>query len=86
MPRTLILPLHQHVGEPAEPVVSVGERVLRGQMVAQADNYVCAPVHASTSGTVVAIEDRQVPHPSGLAAPCIVIESDGDDRAAPQWR
>lgn len=83
LPRTLILPLHQHVGEPAEPVVSVGERVLRGQMVAQADNYVCAPVHASTSGTVVAIEDRQVPHPSGLAAPCIVIESDGDDRAAP---
>lgn len=83
LPRTLILPLHQHVGEPAEPVVSLGETVLRGQLVARAENYVCAPIHASTSGTVVAIEDRPVPHPSGLSAPCIVIESDGEDRVAP---
>ena len=83
LPRTLVLPLHQHIGEPAEPVVAVGDTVLRGQPVARADNYVCAPVHASSSGTVVAIEDRPVPHPSGLSAPCIVIETDGEDRWAP---
>ncbi|HKJ76427.1 MAG TPA: electron transport complex subunit RsxC, partial [Gammaproteobacteria bacterium] len=56
VPATLVLPLHQHIGEPAEPVVEVGEKVYKGQPVAHAEGYVSAPVHASSSGTVVGIE------------------------------
>lgn len=76
----LILPLNQHIGVPATPVVEVGDRVLKGQLVADAQGIFSACLHASTSGTVVAIEDRPIAHPSGLSAPCIVIASDGEDR------
>jgi electron transport complex protein RnfC len=79
VPRRLVLPLSQHVGQPAEPVVSPGERVLKGQPIARPNGYVGAKVHASSSGTVVEISDYPVPHPSGLSAPCIVIETDGLD-------
>src|SRR6056297_1897381 len=72
VPPVLVFPLHQHIGEPAVPVVEVGERVLAGQLIARAGDYVSAPVHASTSGRVAAIEKRPVPHPSGLHAECIV--------------
>ena len=78
-PKILILPLQQHIGAPANPVVKVGDRVLKGQVIAEPRGYVCAPVHASSSGTVIAIEDRPVPHPSGLSAPCVVIETDGQE-------
>jgi electron transport complex protein RnfC len=81
VPAQLVIPLQQHIGTPAKPLVAVGDKVLKGQMVAQPEGYVSAPVHASSSGTVVAIEERAVPHPSGLAALCIVIETDGAD----QW-
>ncbi len=86
VPPVLVLPLQQHIGNPAVPVVEVGQRVARGQMLARADEYVSAPVHAPSSGTVAAIEERPVPHPSGLAAPCIVIETDGEDRPHPDCR
>lgn len=79
IPERLTLPLHQHIGEPAEPLVQVGDRVLKGQMIARANGFVSAPVHAPTSGTVVDIGERPIPHPSKLAAMCIVIESDGED-------
>jgi len=80
LPRKLYLPLHQHIGEPAEVMVAPGDRVLKGQMVARANAYVSAPLHASSSGTVIAIEDCVVPHASGLSAACIVIETDDEDR------
>lgn len=80
LPATIVLPLQQHIGSPAEPVVKVGDTVRKGQLVARASDYVSAPLHASTSGTVTAIEERQVPHPSGLPSQCIVIASDGEDR------
>ncbi|MDZ7663532.1 electron transport complex subunit RsxC [Thiohalophilus sp.] len=79
LPERLTIPLQQHIGEPAEPVVEVGQRVLKGQMLARASEYISVPVHASTSGTIAAIEDRPIPHPSGLQAPCIVLDSDGQD-------
>lgn len=79
IPPHLTLPLAQHVGLAAEPVVAVGERVLKGQPIARPSGYIGAKVHASSSGTVVEIGDRAVPHPSGLSAPCIIIETDGLD-------
>lgn len=79
LPPQLVIPLAQHIGAPARPCVRVGDRVLKGQLIGEPDGYVSAAVHASSSGTVVAIEPRPIPHPSGLSAPCIVIAADGED-------
>lgn len=79
----LILPLGQHIGAPATPVVEVGEPVLKGQMLARPQGFVSASVHAPTSGTLVAIEERPVPHASGLSDLCMVIEPDFKDTWAP---
>lgn len=83
VPREIVLPLSQHIGEPAKALVTVGQRVLRGEIIAEAASAISAPVHASTSGVVIAIEERAIPHPSGLSARCIVIEGDGRDEPAP---
>ena len=81
VPSLLALPITQHVGEAADPIVGIGEKVLKGQLIAKIDNSLGAPVHASSSGTVVAIEPWPVSRRNGEAAPCIVIETDGEDRA-----
>lgn len=81
VPAQLVLPLAQHSGEPAEPVVGIGDKVLKGQLVARADGILSAPVHASSSGEVVAIEPWPVSRRFGDPAPCIVIECDGRDAA-----
>lgn len=80
LPKKLTLPLNQHIGEIAEPIVKPGDKVLKGQMIARATGYVSAPVHAPTSGTVLEIGEKPIPHPSALNALSIVIESDGNDR------
>ncbi len=77
LPKRLILPLSQHLGAPAEPCVSVGEQVLKGQLLAAANGLVSVPVHAPTSGTITAIGPQPFPHVSGLPAPAIVLDSDG---------
>lgn len=77
----IVLPLSQHIGAPAEPVVNPGDHVLKGQKIADAQGVFSAPVHASTSGIIAAIEDRAISHASGLMAPCIVLTPDGRD----QW-
>jgi len=79
VPRRLVLPLQQHIGAAAQPLVTPGERVLKGQLIAAVRGNVSAAVHASSSGTVSAVEKRPFPHPSGLDAPAIVIETDGRD-------
>ncbi|MCF6217264.1 MAG: electron transport complex subunit RsxC [Gammaproteobacteria bacterium] len=79
LPKRLTLPLQQHIGSPSTPTVAVGDRVLKGQMIAKAASLISAPVHAPTSGRVVEIGEYTIPHPSGLKAPCIVIETDGND-------
>jgi electron transport complex protein RnfC len=79
LPKKLVIPLRQHIGNPAKPVVEVGERVLKGQMIAAADGYISTAVHASSSGTVTAIDLQPVPHISGLPDQCITIETDGRD-------
>jgi electron transport complex protein RnfC len=79
IPRWIVLPVQQHIGDPAEVLVKPGDQVKKGQLVARAAGYVSAPIHASTSGTVAAVEERPVPHPSGMSALCVVIETDGRD-------
>jgi electron transport complex protein RnfC len=79
LPKKLVIPLHQHIGQTAKPIVSVGERVLKGQMIAAADGNISAAVHASSSGVVTAIDLQPVPHISGLPDECITIETDGRD-------
>ena len=79
LPAQIVIPLHQHIGDSGELLVNPGDRVLKGQALTQPSSYVSAPVHASTSGTVIEISDHKIPHPSGLSAPCIVIETDGKD-------
>jgi electron transport complex protein RnfC len=81
VPDQLVLPIAQHVGDPAHPIVGIGEYVLKGQLVAESYGTLSAPVHASSSGKVVAIEPWPVSRRFGKNAPCIVIECDGDDRA-----
>jgi len=80
IPEQLVFPLRQHIGQDAEALVSVGDSVYKGQIIAEADHHgLSANIHASTSGKISAIEERILPHPSGLTGLCIVIDTDGKD-------
>ncbi|MDS4022848.1 MAG: electron transporter RnfC, partial [Candidatus Competibacter sp.] len=81
MPSRLHVPLQQHTGRPAVPVVEVGQTVRKGELLGRAQGGVSASVHAPTSGVVTAIGDFTAPHVSGLPLPTITLESDGAD----QW-
>ena len=72
----LVYPLSHHIGAPASPIVAVGDTVLRGQKIAEAGGFVSAPVFASVSGTVKAIEPRHVA--TGDLVNSIIIENDGE--------
>lgn len=82
VPRRLVLPLRQHIGNVGKVLVQVGDRVLKGQLLAQPSGFVSAAVHAPTSGMVTAIDEQLIPHASGLPDLCITLESDGEDRWA----
>jgi electron transport complex protein RnfC len=82
LPAHLYVPLSQHVGAAARPVVVVGEQVLKGQLLAEAQGNISAPIHAPTSGRVAAIGEVTAPHTSGLPVAAIIIECDGQDRWA----
>lgn len=71
----LVYPLSQHIGAPAVPLVKKGDRVLTGQKIAEAGAFVSAPVHATVSGKVKAIEPRRVV--TGDNVMSIVVENDG---------
>lgn len=80
LPSCLVLPLKQHVGSTALPIVEVGQRVLKGELIAESTAFISAPIHAPTSGIVTEISDALIPHPSKLASACITIEPDGEDK------
>lgn len=80
LPHLLVVPLAQHIGAAAKPLVAPGQRVLKGEPIGLAEGYVSCSVHAPTSGRVVAVEPRPVPHPSGLPDLCVMIEPDGAER------
>jgi electron transport complex protein RnfC len=79
VPARLIIPLHQHIGTPGELLVAVGDQVLKGQPLTKPVGYVSAAIHASSSGIVIDIGEYPIPHPSGLSAMCVVIDTDGKD-------
>ncbi|WP_413112084.1 electron transport complex subunit RsxC [Thaumasiovibrio sp. DFM-14] len=74
-----VIPLKQHIGATGDICVSVGEQVKKGQALTVADVAMCVPIHAPTSGQVIAIETRTIAHPSGLDDLCIIIKPDGED-------
>ena len=80
LPPRLTIPLSQHVGAPARPRVLVGQSVLKGEVLADAQGNISAPIHAPTSGKIVAVGEVTAPHPSGLPMLAITLEPDGDDR------
>ena len=79
LPEKLVLPLRQHIGNIPKIKVLIGDYVLKGQLLAEAEGAVSAAIHAPTSGTISAIADATIPHPSGLPDRCISLEPDGKD-------
>ncbi|MCR5666978.1 MAG: electron transport complex subunit RsxC [Eubacterium sp.] len=75
----MVYPLSQHIGAPATPIVAVGDEVLVGQKIAEAGGFVSAPIYASASGKVKAIEPRRVV--VGDMVNSIIIENDGQFNA-----
>ncbi|KAE8178049.1 electron transport complex subunit RsxC [Photobacterium carnosum] len=79
IPHELVLPLKQHIGSRGDIIVNIGDHVLKGQPLTQGDIAMCVPIHAPSSGTITAIEQRTTAHPSGLTDLCIVIATDNQD-------
>ena len=81
LPNELILPLGQHIGQSSRPLINVGDKVLKGQTIAINNGFLSSFLHAPTSGTIKAIEERPIAHPSGLSDVCIILTPDGEE----QW-
>ena len=81
LPDQLFLPLRQHIGDTNKALVSVGDHVLRGQVIADSASAASAPIHAPTSGVISAIKAHPVAHPSGQTDTCIVLRVDHQDQA-----
>ena len=75
VPKTVTIPMSMHIGRPAKPVVKRGDEVKVGQLIAEADGYISAPVHSSVSGKVQKIDEMMTA--MGTKVACIVIETDG---------
>lgn len=83
IPALIRLPLQQHIGAEAEPIVKRDDLVLKGQLVAKARGPLSANIHAPTSGRVIAVGHFVAPHASGLPVPTITIRPDGLDTWGP---
>ena len=80
LPPRLVVPLRQSAGGTPQPLVAAGQKVLKGERIGAPEGSFSAAIHAPTSGSVLAVESRMLPHPSGLSALCVVIEPDGEER------
>lgn len=89
-PKEVILPLSQHIGTPAKALVQAGDRVERGDVIAEAAGFISSAVHATAAGTVKSIE--LWPHPNGSMVPSIRIDVDPNssqmrrNRIVPRWQ
>ncbi len=77
IPQTAVFPLSQHIGAPAKPVVSRGDKVKVGTLLAEAGGFVSAPIYSSVSGTVAKIDT--VTDASGYRKPAIYVNVEGDE-------
>lgn len=77
LPKRVILPLKQYIGEASQPVVKAGDTVTTGQLIATAPTGTSLPLYATISGTVKDITEQ--PDYKGTPTPCIIIEGDGAD-------
>lgn len=82
LPKQLIIPLQQHIGREGDLLVSIGDRVLKGQPLTLSTNPMVVPIHAPTSGVISAIKMSVIAHPSGLSQLCVFLDVDGEDT----WR
>ena len=80
LPAQVVIPMSQHIGAPCTPIVAVGDQVKLGQKIGEAKAPVSAPIHASVSGKVVAIEPRL--NSLGNMVTSVIIENDGLDTPA----
>ena len=78
LPKMLYLPLLQHIGTPLDPIVKVGDKVLKGQVIADSTAFLSSPVHASTSGTIKKIDNHDFPLMGKTKT--IFLEPDGEDK------
>ena len=76
-PDVVYIPLSQHIGAPAKPVVKPGDKVTIGQVIGEAGGFVSTNIHASVSGMVMKLENRYMPN--GMISQCVVIKNDGQD-------
>lgn len=79
LPPMLVVPLRQNARSQAHCIVEVGDKVLKGQRVGDAEGLLGTAVHAPTSGTVREVTEHPMAHPSGLSTHCVLIEPDGRD-------
>jgi len=77
LPAQAVFPLSQHIGAPAKPVVTKGDKVKVGQLIAEAGGFVSAPIFSSVSGVVAKIDC--VVDATGYRKPSIIIKVEGDD-------
>lgn len=77
LPKQAILPLSQHIGAPAKPVVKKGDHVKVGTLIAEAGGFVSAPIYSSVSGTVFKVDTAV--DASGYRKPAIIINVEGDE-------
>ncbi len=75
----LVIPLQQNIGQPSVACVAVGDKVHKGDVIAHAGGIISVPLHAPTSGTITAIDEFPIVHPSGKNGPAIMITPDGED-------
>ncbi|MCK5236644.1 MAG: RnfABCDGE type electron transport complex subunit C, partial [Deltaproteobacteria bacterium] len=78
LPKSVVIPLQQHIGAPCAPLVKKGDEVIEGQRIGEAGAFVTAPVHASISGKVKEVALK--PFPGGGKVLSVVIEGDGGER------
>lgn len=76
-PAEVVIPMSMHIGAPCKPIVAVGDKVKIGQRIGEPGGFVSAPIHASVSGTVKAVEPR--PYSMGGKMMSVVIENDFQD-------
>ena len=80
-PAQVVIPMSMHIGAPCKPIVAVGDKVTIGQKIGEPGGFVSAPIHASVSGTVKAVEPR--PFSRGGTMMSVVIENDFQNTVCP---